>query len=232
MPADPVLAAGIGVRRGLHWAVRSASFRVGPPMPGKSALGLLIASPADASALADVLACASRVAYGELRVLGNDMTTTDGRAAVRARIGVARRPGRLLPGQRVRGLVEHAARLASTDSEDRRALAAYILDRLALSPWAEVPVRLAPELVARRARLAAAAVHQPELLLLDGLLDGLPARDTGILADAIDDLSRDAGLLVISADPRVLALACGDVMVLADGVLVSADRYEDIVKLS
>jgi len=111
-------------------------------------------------------------------------------------------------------------------------LAAYILDRLALSPWAEVPVRLAPELVARRARLAAAAVHQPELLLLDGLLDGLPARDAGVLADAVDDLSRDAGLLVASADPRVLALACDDVMVLADGVLVSADRYEDIVKLS
>ena len=30
----------------------------------------------------------------------------------------------------------------------------------------------------------------------------------------------------------MLALACDEVMVLADGVLMSADRYEDIVKLS
>ena len=57
---------------------------------------------------------------------------------------------------------------------DRHVLAAAILDRLSLMPWAEVPLRLAPDSIARRARLAAAAVHQPELLLLDGLLDGLP----------------------------------------------------------
>lgn len=231
-PADPVLAAGIGVRRGMHWIVRSASFRVGPPMPGKSALGVLIAAPAQATALIDVLAGASRAAYGELRVLGSDMTTTRGRAAVRSRIGVARRHSRQLPGLRIRGLVEHAARLAGPDGGDRHVLAAYILDRLALSPWAEVPVRLAPVSVVRRARLAAAAVHQPELILLDGLLDGLLARDAAVLADAIEDLSRDAGILLTGADPNMLALACDEVMVLADGVLMSADRYEDIVKLS
>jgi ABC-2 type transport system ATP-binding protein len=232
MPADPVLAAGIGVRRGLHWVVRSASFRVGPPVPGRSALGILIAEPAQASAMVDVLAGASRAAYGELRVLGCDMTTARGRAAVRSRIGVARRHGRLLPGVRVRGLVEHAARLAGPDSGDRRVLAAYILDRLALSPWAEVPIRLAPESVVRRARLAAAAVHQPELVLLDGLLDGLLARDAAVLADSIEDLSRDAGILLTGVDANTLALACDEVMVLADGVLMSAERYEDIVKLS
>jgi ABC-2 type transport system ATP-binding protein len=231
-PADPVLAAGIGVRRGMHWIVRSASFRVGPPMPGKSALGILIAAPAQATALIDVLAGASRAAYGELRVLGSDMTTARGRAAVRSRVGVARRHSRQLPGLRIRGLVEHSARLAGPDGGDRHVLAAYILDRLALSPWAEVPVRLAPESVVRRARLAAAAVHQPELILLDGLLDGLLARDAAVLADAIEDLSRDAGILLTGADPNMLALTCDEVMVLADGVLMSSDRYEDIVKLS
>jgi ABC-type multidrug transport system ATPase subunit len=230
--ADPVLAAGIGVRRGMHWAVRSASFRVGPPMPGKSALGVLIADSGPASALIDVLAGALKPAYGELRVLGHDMTTASGRAAVRSRVGVARRQARPLPGLRVRGLVEHAARLAGPDGGDRRVLAAYILDRLALSPWAEVPVRLAPESVGRRARLAAAAVHQPELLLLDGLLDGLATRDAAVLADAISDLSRDAGILVAGAGASLLALACDDVMVLADGVLMGSDRYEEIVRLS
>jgi ABC-type multidrug transport system ATPase subunit len=230
--ADPVLAAGIGVRRGMRWAVRSASFRVGPPMPGKSALGLLIAVPAEATALIDVLAGASRPAYGELRVLGSDMTTARGRAAVRSRIGVARRHARTRPGVRIRGMVEHAARLAGPAGWDRHVLAAAILDRLALSPWAEVPVRLAPDSVVRRARLAAAAVHQPELLLLDGLLDGLLARDAAVLADAIADLSRDAGILLTGIDANMLSLACDDMMVLADGVLMTADRWEDIVRLS
>ena len=78
---------------------------------------------------------------------------------------------------RVRGLVDHAARLARLPGRDREVLAAAILDRLALTPWADVPLRAAPAVIARRARLAAAAVHQPELLLLDGLLDGLGPRD-------------------------------------------------------
>lgn len=222
MAADPVLAAGIGVRRGGRWAVRSASFRIGPPMPGKSALGIATEQPAAGAALVDVLAGASSVAYGELRVLGFDLGTARGRHAVRSRVGVARRNSRLLPGIRVRGLVEHAARLAGPGTGDRQILAAAILDRMSLSPWAEVPVRLAPDAVGRRARLAAAAVHQPELLLADGLLDGLRPRDAAALAEVISDLGRDTSILLTGHDAQILALACGEVMLMADGVLASS----------
>jgi ABC-type multidrug transport system ATPase subunit len=222
MAADPVLAAGIGVRRGRHWAVRAASFRIGPPIPGKSALGITTTQPGVGSALVDVLAGASRLAYGELRVLGFDLSTAHGRRVVRNRVGVARRNSRLLPGIRVRGLVEHAARLAGPGSGDRQVLAAAILDRLALRPWAEVPVRLVPDAIGRRARLAAAAVHQPELLLADHLLDGLSLRDGTALAEIIGDLGRDTAILLTGRDGRALALACGEVMSMSDGVLVSA----------
>jgi ABC-2 type transport system ATP-binding protein len=221
MAADPVLAAGIGVRRGGRWAVRAASFRIGPPIPGKSALGIQVSEAWAAAALVDVVAGSARLSYGELRVLGFDMTTAGGRAAVRHRVGVARRNSRLLPGVRVRGLVEHAARLAVTSSSDRHLLAAAILDRLALRPWAEVPVRLAPAWVGRRARLAAAAVHQPELLLLDGLLDGLPPRDVSALGECVNDLGRDSGILVTGRDGRALGLACDEILLMSEGVLVS-----------
>ncbi len=169
----------------------------------------------------DVLSGALRPAYGELRVLGFDMATASGRAAVRGRVGVARRSARLLPAIRVRGLVEHAARLAGPGGGDRHVLAAAILDRLSLSPWAEVPVRLAPDSVGRRARLAAAAVHQPELLLLDSLLDGLAPRDAAALAEGIRDLGRDTGIVITGYDAHSLELACDEIMVMADGVLVS-----------
>jgi ABC-type multidrug transport system ATPase subunit len=218
---DPVVAAGIGVRYGRGWAVRSASFRVGPPLPGRSALGILIDYPAQSAALIDLLAGVARPAYGELRVLGHDMATIRGRAAVRRRVGVARRNARPLPWLRVRGLSEHGARLARSSRHDRYLLAAAILDRLSLMPWADIPLRAAPDAVARRARLAAAAVHQPELLLLDGLLDGLPARDVRVLAAAVRDLSRDSGILLAGCDGAALDLACDDVLVLTDGVLIS-----------
>jgi ABC-2 type transport system ATP-binding protein len=99
-------------------------------------------------------------------------------------------------------------------------LAAAILDRLALTPWADVPVRAAPAVIARRARLAAAAVHEPELLLLDGLLDGLGPRDAASVADSIRDLGRDTAIIAIGGDAAALALACDEVLTLADGIIV------------
>ena len=229
----PVLAAGVGVRHGLSWALRSASFRLESPVSGRTAFGIVISdrsvahtrSPGvahqeAATALVDVLAGLIRPSYGELRVLGQDMTTARGRSAVRSQVGVARRLARPQPAFRVRGLVDHAARLARLPGRDRGPLAAAIVDRLLLTPWAEVPLRAAPEVIARRARLAAAAVHQPGLLLLDGLLDDLDPRDMVPLADAIRDLGRDTTVVAIGHDLHALALACGEVLTMADGILV------------
>jgi ABC-type multidrug transport system ATPase subunit len=221
----PVLAAGVGVRHGRSWALRSASFRLESPVSGRTAFGIVIsdrsvAHQEAATALVDVLAGLIRPSYGELRVLGQDMTTARDRSAVRGQVGVARRLARPQPAFRVRGLVDHAARLARLPGRDRGPLAAAIVDRLLLTPWAEVPLRAAPEVIARRARLAAAAVHQPGLLLLDGLLDDLDPRDMVPLADAIRDLGRDTTVVAIGHDPHALALACGEVLTMADGILV------------
>jgi ABC-2 type transport system ATP-binding protein len=150
------------------------------------------------------------------------MATVRGRAAVRRRVGVARRSARSLPWLRVRGLVTHGARLARHGWGDRHVLAAEILDRLSLTPWSEVPLQAVPDAVARRARLAAAAVHQPELLLLDGLLDGLSQRDVAAVTKAIRDLAEDCAVVIAGCDGDALMLACDEVLVLTDGVLVPA----------
>jgi len=224
MGPDPVIAAGIGVRLGRGFAVRAASFRLSARDPGPPVLGIQIGQPAQATAIIDLLAGVARPAYGELRVLGHDMATVRGRAAVRRRVGVARRTGRSLPWLRVRGLVAHGTRLARHGEAGRQLLTAAILDELGLAPWADVPLRAVPEAVGRRARLAAAAAHQPELLLLDGLLDGLPLRDVTALATAIRALSQDSGVVVAGCDAEALTLACDEVLVLTDGVVVPASR--------
>ena len=70
--------------------------------------------------------------------------------------------------------------------------------------------------------LAAAAVHQPELLLLDGMLDGLSQRDTVVVSRAIRDLAEDCAVLIAGCDADALLLACDEVLVLTDGVLIPA----------
>jgi ABC-type branched-subunit amino acid transport system ATPase component len=118
-------------------------------------------------------------------------------------------------------MVEHAGRLARLPAGDRDLLVASVLDRLALTPWADVPLRAAPELISRRARLAAAAVHQPDLLLLDGLLDGLTPRDQAALADAVRDLARDTAIVAVGRDAKALALVSDQLLTLRQGVLIA-----------
>jgi ABC-type multidrug transport system ATPase subunit len=190
------------------------------PRTGRTVIGIAIPRKSAGSAVIGVLAGDTRPAYGELRVLGEDLTTAHGRAAVRQRIGVARRSSRPHPAFRLQGAVEHAARLAGLPSPDRESLTAAILDRLALTPWARVPVRLAPPAVARRARLAAAAVHEPDLLLLDQLLDDLEQREAASVAASIRDLGRDTAVIATGTDPGLLCLACDEVLTLADGILI------------
>jgi ABC-type multidrug transport system ATPase subunit len=120
----------------------------------------------------------------------------------------------------VRGLVEHAARVASLPARDRDVLTAAILDRLALTAWADVPVRSAPAPVGRRARLAAAAVHEPDLLLLDELLDDLSQRGVASVSDNVRDLARDTAIVATGRDSAALHLACDEVLTLTDGVLI------------
>lgn len=222
MSMTAVLAAGVGVRRGWGWALRSASFRLDAASAGQPALGIVIGDRGVGSAVVDLLAGLVPPSYGELRVLGEDMATENGRAAVRARIGVVRRAGRTRPGLRIRGLVEQSARRTRLPRRDRIALSAAILDRLALTPWADVALRAAPDPVARRARLAAAAVHQPELLLIDGLLDDLAPHDAAALAASIRDIGPGTGIVAAGIDAEWLALACGEIITLTDGILVGS----------
>jgi ABC-2 type transport system ATP-binding protein len=215
-----VLAAGVGVRHGWSRPVRSASFRVDSSMTARTAIGIAVSRRGAAAALVDLLAGLRPPSYGELRVLGEDLTTVSGRAAVRGRVGVARHGGRHRPALRVRGLIEHSARLSGITGCGPSLLAAAIIDRLSLTPWAEVPLRAVPEVVGRRASLAAGVVHEPELLLIDSLLDDLRPRDAAALADTIADLGAGTAIVATGRDVGALTRACDEVLTMADGILV------------
>src|SRR5262249_5883648 len=103
---------------------------------------------------------------------------------------------------------------------DRHLLVAAILDRLGLMPWADVAIGSAPELIARKAQLAIACVHQPKLLLIDGLLDRLQPLDRTVLADVIRDVKRDTAVVAFGAEADTLALICDDVITLTAGILL------------
>jgi len=215
----PVTAAGVGVRYGNVSAVRLASFRVTSTELSCGALGMVTQRSAACATLIDLLSGRVSPSYGELHVLGHDMRTPRGRTLVRRQTGVASSHARHPMNPRIRALVDHAARSFIQAGTERPLLVAAIIDRLDLEPWAEVPLHAAPELVARKARLAAACVHQPKLLLVDGILDHLHGRDLATLADIVKDLERDAAVITFGVDAEPLMLACQQVLTLAGGVV-------------
>ena len=213
-----VLAAGVGLRHRSRSLLRSVSFRMNARPPGGTVLGIA-GQPAAAAAVVDLLAGLARPAHGELRVLGKDLTTSAGRAEIRPHVGIARSPGRPESMIRIRSMIEHAASAAWVHDRDRAALTAAILDRLALSPWADVRLGDAPRAVSRRAGLAAAAVRGPELLLLDRLLDGLAPRERASVGAGVRELARDTIIIAAGHDASTLRLTCDEVLTLSDGIL-------------
>jgi ABC-2 type transport system ATP-binding protein len=143
---------------------------------------------------------------------------------VRRQTGTASRTARPVGATKIRALVERAARRSGQPGSDRHLLVAAILDRLALTPWADVAFGAAPELIARKARLAVACVHQPKLLLIDSLLDHLQPLDRTVLADVIRDLKRDTALIALGADAGSLRLICDGIIELRGGILIGPPR--------
>jgi ABC-type branched-subunit amino acid transport system ATPase component len=220
----PVLCAGVGVRSDSRWALRMASFRLDQSGLGSAALGIATLRSPAATALIGLLSGQIAADYGSLHVLGYDMARAAGRAAVRRQSGVASRVSRPVAATRIRTLIDRAARKSGQRGTDRQLLVAAILDRLGLEPWSDVPIGAVPDLIARKARLAVATVHQPKLLLIDSLLDHLQPLDRTVLADVIRDFNRDTAVIAFGADTDALTLICDRVIDLSGSILVGAPR--------
>src|SRR5215475_12260172 len=222
----PVHSAGIGVRYDSRWALRMVSFRLDQPDLGSASLGIVAPRSAAATALVGLLSGRIAPAYGRLRVLGYDTSLPAARAAIRRQTGTASRTARPVGATRIRALVERAAKRSGQPGSDRHLLVAAILDRLALTPWADVAFGAAPELIARKARLAVACVHQPKLLLIDSLLDHLQPLDRTVLADVIRDLKRDTAVIALGAEAASLGLICDEIITMSGGILLGPARID------
>jgi ABC-type multidrug transport system ATPase subunit len=207
-----------------------ASFRLDQSGLGGAALGIATPRSPAATALIGLLSGHIAPGYGRLHVLGYDMSIAADRAAVRRQTGVAGRASRPLGAARIRALIDRAARKSGQRGTDRQLLVAAILDRLGLVPWADVAIGAAPELIARKARLAVATVHQPKLLLIDSLLDQLQPLDRTVLADVIRDFNRDTAVIALGAEVDALMLICDHVIDLRGSILVGAPRVPTLAE--
>ncbi|MFB4313122.1 ATP-binding cassette domain-containing protein [Actinomadura sp. 21ATH] len=209
----------MGVRRGGRWLLRPVAFGIaegvvglaGPPGVGKSTLLATFAT-------------LRRPHSGRLDILGHDTGDTRGRRAVRSRIGFL--PGRFRWSRNM--TAEELVAYSAYYKKVRAPAARDVLKRFGIADDSRTELALLPSDVRLRAGLAAACVHEPELVVLDDPLEELYAgrgtADEAAIAELIPLIGALAPTVVVSAArPEQLAPWCRHVLTLARGRLT---QYE------
>ena len=146
-----------------------------------------------------------------------------------------RRVGYLPEGHRFPGYLtarqtlEIFGRMSGMDRAARRARTGVLLERVGLEKWADVRVRKFSKGMTQRLGLAAALVHDPEVLLLDEPTDGVDPLGRREIRDLLqEEASRGKAILLNSHLLSEIELTCGRVAVLRNGTVAAEGSIESL----
>ncbi|CAN5214627.1 ATP-binding cassette domain-containing protein [soil metagenome] len=150
-------------------------------------------------------------------------------AAVRRRIGYMPEERGLYPRMQVRRQLVHLARLHGSDAAAARRRTDELLERLDLGERADDQVDALSLGNQQRAQIAAALVHDPDLLLMDEPFSGLDP----VAVDRLTDLLREVAaggvpVLFSSHQLELVERLCDRVVVLAAGRVVAHGEVDEL----
>ncbi len=218
VPAEPAMVEVAGVTKsfGDVVAVSDVSFRV-----DAGVTALLGPNGAGKSTLFRVMCGLTAPSQGDVRVLGRDARRD---RDVRGRIGLAPQQDGLFDRVSALQFVEIAAQTLGVSDHTDAARAA--LDQVALPADDPKPVGSFSKGMRQRVKLAAALVHDPDVLILDEPLTGLDPVQRNRMISFFHELG-DAGkcLLVSSHVLDEVARLGSRVLVIAQGRLAATGDY-------
>jgi ABC-2 type transport system ATP-binding protein len=135
----------------------------------------------------------------------------------------------LYPGMRISEQLEYLARLHGRTPRDARASTAEWLERLGLGARASSKVEELSLGNRQRAQLAAALVHDPELLVLDEPLSGLdPSGIDAVGAVLVAEAAAGRGVVFSSHQLDLVEELCASVAIIDHGRLVAQGSVEEL----
>ena len=203
-------------------AVSNVTFTVGPGVTA-----LLGPNGAGKSTLFRVMCGLTAPTRGTVRVLGADARTD---RAVRGRIGLAPQQDALfdrLSGHRFVEVAAETFGVTDPDTAARRAL-----DMVELDAGDPKPVGAYSKGMRQRIKLAAALVHEPDLLILDEPLTGLDPVQRNRMIRLFHQLGDEGKCLLVSSHVLDEVARLGSrVLVIAQGRLAATGDYRDLRNL-
>jgi ABC-2 type transport system ATP-binding protein len=150
-------------------------------------------------------------------------------AASRSRFGYMPEERGLYPKMRVRDQLVHLARLHDVSAAEAHAAADRWIERLGLTERASDRVEKLSLGNQQRVQLAAALVHEPDLLVLDEPFSGLDPVGVDVLSGVLQEYA-DTGVPVVfsSHQLELVERLCDSVAIVKDGRLVASGRVEEL----
>lgn len=208
---------------GQRAAVREATF----PVPPGALFGLLGPNGAGKSTCLGMVTTLLAPSAGSLTVCGLDVAAAT--AEVRRRIGYAPEEPLIYAGLTAREFVELAARLHGMDAHVAREAAEHLLTEMALADRADDVIMEFSKGMKRKTLLAAALVHDPEVLVLDEPLEGLDviaqARFKALLRARV---ARGRTVLYSTHIIEVAEALCSHVALLSAGEIMAHGTLDEV----
>lgn len=205
-------AEGLSQRFGRREVFRSLDLQV-----TSGVTGLLGPNGAGKTTLMSLLCGLRQPSGGTLTVLGHSPANNAGRRQIAARLGFLPQTFGYYPGYRLREFVEVAAWLKKVPGRDITGAADRALAAVALSDRADSKMRSLSGGMLRRAGIAQAIVHRPELLILGEPSAGLDPQQRIALRRLITRLAETSSVLLSTHLVDDVTVVAQRVVVLDEG---------------
>jgi ABC-2 type transport system ATP-binding protein len=151
-------------------------------------------------------------------------------AATRRRSGYMPEERGLYPKMRIAEQLAYLAELHGLEAQRAKRNTADWLERLGLADRADDKVEELSLGNQQRVQLAAALVHEPDLLILDEPFSGLDPVGVDVLSDALLEVVRERGVPVVFSSHQLdlVERLCDAVAIVSQGRLVAAGPVEQL----
>ena len=222
---NTVTLTGLGKSYGRTTALSGVDLDLAPGITG-----LLGPNGAGKTTMLRILATALAADNGSVRILGADPTTTDGRVAVRRRLGYVPQETGFPRGFTAFAFVDYLAILKEwTDVKARHDEVRRVVDLVGLTDVATKRVSALSGGQRRRVVLAQALLGSPDLLVLDEPTTGLDPAQRGRLRDVLGRAGETSTVIISTHQTEDVAALCERVVVIDGGRVLFDGTVTELV---
>lgn len=207
-------------------ALNGLDLNIGPGM-----FGLLGPNGAGKTTFMRILAGIVNASSGSVRILDHDLTTENGKQAVKAILGYLPQELGMYPELSAAQFIDYIAILKGLDNPNsRRQSVAKVLDMVGLSDAAGRKLKGFSGGMKRRVGIAQALVNDPQLLIVDEPTAGLDPEERIRFRNLLVNLAAERTVLLSTHIVEDISQTCCDMAVLARGRVIFRGSPADLTQ--